>query len=148
MFLCPLFFLSSTMAPSPPSPNFPSENVRMVQHSSGQKWNFANKQPPQGILEQWHCWNCLCVYWELTWTSQQNSRRWKKKNLFLFSFSFWFSFPFCFEGGSFRRNGCILVWCKVFRRETIMYIPLAGRDGFFFFLFLLLLFIYKTFPLS
>lgn len=27
----------------------------------------------------------------------------------------------------------VLVRCKVFRRETIMYIPLAGRDGFFCF---------------
>lgn len=43
----------------PPSLNFPSENVRMAQQWSGQKWNFANKQPPQEILEQWHCWNCL-----------------------------------------------------------------------------------------
>lgn len=59
VFLCPLFFLSSTVVPSPASLNFPSENVRMAQQWSGQKWNFANKQALQEILEQWHCWNCF-----------------------------------------------------------------------------------------
>lgn len=61
--LCPLFFLSSTVAPSlPPHPhpslNFPSENVRMVEQWSGQKWNFVNKQPPHETLEH-RLWNCL-----------------------------------------------------------------------------------------
>lgn len=57
--LCPLFFLSSTVAPFPLSLNFPSENVRMVEQWSGQKWNFVNKQPPQETLEHRLCWNCL-----------------------------------------------------------------------------------------
>lgn len=40
------------------------------------------------------------------------------------------------KGGQLRETwllSCLLVRCKVFRRETIMYIPLAGRDGFFCF---------------
>lgn len=43
--------LHSCTLPPLPALNFPSENVRMVEQWSGQKWNFVNKQPPHETLE-------------------------------------------------------------------------------------------------